>query len=189
MPLPLVHEAINQEIIVEGPVVMSSPVIIGSVFKGHNTTVQVLDQWFNYSLDLIILFLITMFILVKLLIKMSQSSKSFVKNLFDLISMIFYQSFPHHGNFHSTIMVTIVAVGIFFWMNIWSNMVSTDMVVADDRYVIRSVDDMIRLGGIKSMMFGNDPAYNLVRVRFHKLNQFLMKSHFSLGSRGLRTWF
>lgn len=138
--------------------------VITSVFKPYQTTVQVLNQWFNYSLDLIILFLVTVFIIVRLLTMMSKSSKSFFRSLFHVVSMIFYQNFPDHGTIQSTIMVTILAIGIFFWMQIWSNMVSTDMIVSDDRYVIRGVDDLVRLG-TKCIMFENDPAFDIINVR------------------------
>ena len=165
LPLPIPPGAISTGVVSLGPVVMSSPMVIASVFKPYQTTIQVLNQWFNYSPDLVILFLITVLIIVRLLIMMSKNSKSFLRTLFDVVSMIFYQSFPDHGTIQSTIMVTIVAIGIFFWMQIWCNMVSTDMIVSDDRYVIRGVDDLIRLG-TKCIMAENDPAFDIIKVRF-----------------------
>ena len=156
--LPISPEA---DVVDLGPATGSSPSIMISVLMVKSFPDTILDQLFRFSTEIVILLLLAIACFALLLRKSERRickvKISLFRSAWHMISLMMLQGqeFPQSAAARTLVLWT--AIGTFFWHQIWTNEMQTEMLTYDTRQTAETVADVLRLD-LTPVMFSTDPS-------------------------------
>lgn len=140
------------EVVEFGEILTTVPVVMMSLLDVREYPDHVLTQLFRFSIDIVILLFITMYVFGRVLSKSegarqhelaNQERQGVLDGIWHLIQMMLNQAKVSPETTAGRILVVLTAIAVLFWLQIWQNQMKTEMVAYDTSRVIESLDEAL----------------------------------------------
>jgi hypothetical protein len=124
----------------------SSPVVMISTLDIKQYPDQILTQLFRFSMDIVILLLITMYVFARVLRRTEKSHDSVsgvLDGIWHIVQMMLNQVHVEPVTHAGRILCVITVIGVFFWLQIWQNQMKMEMVAFDTSSVVQTIEEAV----------------------------------------------
>jgi hypothetical protein len=136
----------DTDVVEFGLFMTTSPVIFVSPLDIHSYPDKILTQLFRFSIDIVFLLLITMYVFARVLRKSEirhDSVQGVLDGIWHMIQMMVNQVQVSPVTHAGRILVILTVTGVFFWLQLWQNQMKMEMIAFDTSSIIRNLDEAV----------------------------------------------